>query len=170
MLAEINAAAGFIVNILARQPRHDELTQDHIENFAASLVANMHESFAPSWQPEAPLRGSANRCIRINFGVIDKVILDAAVHAGIQHFVSKLLPSELTMWVDPHEVSYKLNDRSPMFTIFENKPVSPQQQLPSQQVQFSNTQQWMSPTSPVMHGYYQNYAGMKVPRATIPVM
>lgn len=118
MQQEIKAAAAFLVNIIARHPRHEELTQDHIEAFAAALVHNMEESFAESWHPEEPMRGSANRCIRINFGIIDKVVLDAAKSAGIAHFVHKILPSELTMWVDPDEVAYKFNDRSPLFTIY----------------------------------------------------
>jgi len=119
MQQEINAAAAFLVNIIARHPRHEELTQDHIESFAAALITNMQSSFSnSSWDPELPMRGSANRCIRINFGVIDKVVLDSAKVAGISSFVSKILPSELTMWVDPFEVSYKLSDRCPPFTIY----------------------------------------------------
>lgn len=121
MLEEINAAANFIVNIVARQPRHDELTQDRIQTFAAALVSNMHERFAPSWRPDAPLHGSANRCIRIDYGRIDSVIMDAAEKAEISKFISKILPSDLTIWVDPQDVSYRMNDRSPLFTIFSPK-------------------------------------------------
>lgn len=122
MLEEINATASFIVNIVKRQPRHDELTQEKIDAFSAALVANMAERFAPTWDASSPLTGSANRCIRINFGYVDSVILDSAKSADIgDHVVRAVLPSDLTLWCDPQDVSYRFNERSPLFTIFSPK-------------------------------------------------
>jgi len=180
MQQEINAAAAFLVNIIARHPRHEELTQDHIEAFAAALIANMQSSFSnSSWDPELPMRGSANRCIRINFGVIDKVVLDSAKEAGISSFISKILPSELTMWVDPFEVSYKLNDKCPPFTIYnglakEEKatiigtsgPSSPTMfAYPTTAVPSSPHLMRSAPSSPVMF-----YAYPAAPSPAVPVM
>jgi hypothetical protein len=126
MLEEINATASFIVNIVKRQPRHDELTQEKIDAFSAALVANMAERFAPTWDASSPMKGSANRCIRINFGFIDSVILDSAKTADIgEHIVRAVLPNDLTVWCDPQDVSYRFNDRSPLFTIFSPKLTTP---------------------------------------------
>jgi len=124
MLAEINVAASFIINLVARQPRHDELTEESIAVFSKVLISNMEESFVKTWRPELPNYGSANRCIRINFGMIDSTILDAAKAAGIAGIISQILPKEFCMWVDPLEVSYRLNDRSPPYAIYDGRPVA----------------------------------------------
>uniref|UniRef100_A0A8C2JVB9 Anti-proliferative protein domain-containing protein n=1 Tax=Cyprinus carpio TaxID=7962 RepID=A0A8C2JVB9_CYPCA len=62
------------------------------------------------WFPNAPCRGSGYRCIRINHKM-DPLIGKAACTIGLtKEQLFSLLPSELTMWIDPYEVSYRIGE------------------------------------------------------------
>jgi len=57
------------------------------------------------WFPTNPNRGQAYRCIRLNGNsCADPIISQAAFKVGLKYSELKL-PVELTLWVDPQEVS-----------------------------------------------------------------
>jgi protein Tob/BTG len=67
--------------------------------------------YANHWFPEHPYKGSAFRCIRIVKKRVDPVVTTAASEAGIAECrLQEVLPSELTLWVDPNDVSYRFGE------------------------------------------------------------
>ena len=67
------------------------------------------ERFKDHWDPTNPNRGSAYRCIRINGCRLDPVVKEAAKVTGLTN-ISEYLPSELTLWIDPSDVSYRFGE------------------------------------------------------------
>ncbi|XP_041748893.1 protein BTG1 isoform X2 [Coregonus clupeaformis] len=85
-----------------------------------------HDHYKHHWFPNAPCRGSAYRCIRINENhKMDPVIGEAAGTIGLtREQLFSLLPSELTMWVDPYEVSYRIGEDGSICVLYESEPSS----------------------------------------------
>ncbi|RLV87366.1 hypothetical protein DV515_00015773, partial [Chloebia gouldiae] len=77
------------------------------------------------WFPEKPFKGSGYRCIRINHRM-DPIIGRAAGRVGLSLArLLQLLPRELTLWVDPFEVSYRIGDDGSICVLYEaTKPPS----------------------------------------------
>lgn len=91
------------------------------------------EHYKHHWFPNAPSRGSAYRCIRINENhKMDPVIGEAAGTIGLtREQLFTLLPSELTMWVDPYEVSYRIGEDGSICVLYESEPSSSSSSSPS---------------------------------------
>ncbi|KPP58231.1 protein BTG2-like, partial [Scleropages formosus] len=71
------------------------------------------------WFPEKPQKGSGYRCIRINHEM-DPLIGRAANQVGLSaHRLFELLPRELTLWVDPFEVSYRIGEDGSICVLYE---------------------------------------------------
>uniref|UniRef100_A0A8C5TGV6 BTG anti-proliferation factor 2 n=1 Tax=Malurus cyaneus samueli TaxID=2593467 RepID=A0A8C5TGV6_9PASS len=71
------------------------------------------------WFPEKPFKGSGYRCIRINHRM-DPIISKAARQIGLSlPQLYQLLPSELTLWVDPYEVSYRIGEDGSICVLYE---------------------------------------------------
>merc|ERR1711953_939670 len=69
--------------------------------------------------PEKPFKGSGYRCIRIN-GKMDPVIGQAGEPCGLRSaFLHSTFPSELTMWIDPLEVSYRIGGNGSICVLYE---------------------------------------------------
>nr|XP_009933130.1 PREDICTED: protein BTG2 [Opisthocomus hoazin] len=92
-----------------------------------SLLASLAEHYKHHWFPEKPFKGSGYRCIRINHKM-DPIISKAASQIGLSVLqLYQLLPSELTLWVDPYEVSYRIGEDGSICVLYEAtaaKPVS----------------------------------------------
>ncbi|XP_026719894.1 protein BTG2-like [Athene cunicularia] len=92
-----------------------------------SLLASLAEHYKHHWFPEKPFKGSGYRCIRINHKM-DPIISKAASQIGLSlPQLYQLLPSELTLWVDPYEVSYRIGEDGSICVLYEataTKPVS----------------------------------------------
>ncbi|KAB0403652.1 hypothetical protein E2I00_013161, partial [Balaenoptera physalus] len=74
------------------------------------------------WFPEKPCKGSGYRCIRINHKM-DPLIGQAAQRIGLSsQELFRLLPSELTLWVDPYEVSYRIGEDGSICVLYEASP------------------------------------------------
>ncbi len=104
MTSEVQCACEFISRML--QARN--LPFQFIKPFRARLEELMVERFKDHWDPANPHRGSAYRCIRIN-GRLDPVIREAAKVTGLSS-IRQYLPPEFTMWIDPHDVSYRFGE------------------------------------------------------------
>ncbi|XP_009082760.1 PREDICTED: protein BTG2-like, partial [Acanthisitta chloris] len=83
------------------------------------------EHYKHHWFPEKPFKGSGYRCIRINHKM-DPIISKAASQIGLSlPQLYQLLPSELTLWVDPYEVSYRIGEDGSICVLYEaSKPPS----------------------------------------------
>lgn len=80
------------------------------------------EQYKHHWFPDRPCKGSGYRCIRINHKM-DPLVGQAAQRIGLtiqQLYV--LLPSELTLWVDPFEVSYRIGEDGSICVLYESNP------------------------------------------------
>uniref|UniRef100_A0A8C8BJF5 Protein BTG1 n=1 Tax=Otus sunia TaxID=257818 RepID=A0A8C8BJF5_9STRI len=80
------------------------------------------EHYKHHWFPEKPCKGSGYRCIRINHKM-DPLIGQAAQRIGLSsQELFQLLPSELTLWVDPYEVSYRIGEDGSICVLYEAAP------------------------------------------------
>lgn len=87
-----------------------------------SLSFPSTEHYKHHWFPEKPCKGSGYRCIRINHKM-DPLIGQAAQRIGLSsQELFRLLPSELTLWVDPYEVSYRIGEDGSICVLYEASP------------------------------------------------
>ncbi|VDP19001.1 unnamed protein product [Soboliphyme baturini] len=69
-----------------------------------------------------PLRGSAYRCIRIN-GKMDPLVLKAAGQCNVPLDQLRMaFPPELTIWVDPGEVSVRFGEDGSIGMVYSGEP------------------------------------------------
>jgi len=117
MRLEIHSAANFLVHLL--RLHHNGLTESQLELFKSSLTDVLRRRYQEHWFPEKPARGSGYRCIRIN-GKMDPVIAQAGTAVGLPaSYLHSLFPSELTMWIDPAEVSYRIGENGSICVLYE---------------------------------------------------
>ncbi|TKC44104.1 hypothetical protein EI555_010014, partial [Monodon monoceros] len=116
---EIAAAVSFISKFL----RTKGLTSERqLQTFSQSLQELLAEHYKHHWFPEKPCKGSGYRCIRINHKM-DPLIGQAAQRIGLSsQELFRLLPSELTLWVDPYEVSYRIGEDGSICVLYEASP------------------------------------------------
>lgn len=102
MKDEIAAAVVFLTGIVRRK---NTLNQEQLTRFSDNLAVALMEKFRNHWYEDKPSKGQGFRCIRVSRDEPrDTVLLKVARRCGLQY--SDLnLPCELTLWVDPHEVS-----------------------------------------------------------------
>lgn len=116
MLHEVRSAVNFVTNLL--QKRNIDLAL--VETFKQALFNFLCLHYQNHWFPEKPNKGSAYRCLRIVNKKMDPLILRAGVHCGLTEQRLRLLfPSELTIWVDPNEVSYRIGEEGSIGVLFE---------------------------------------------------
>ncbi|XP_049781224.1 protein BTG2-like [Schistocerca cancellata] len=117
MRVEIHSAANFLVHLL--RLNHNGLSETQLEMFKASLTEVLRMRYKEHWFPEKPSRGSGYRCIRIN-GKMDPVVAQAGKAVGLPPtYLHSLFPSELTMWIDPAEVSYRIGENGSICVLYE---------------------------------------------------
>ncbi|XP_031412883.1 protein BTG2, partial [Meleagris gallopavo] len=103
------------------------VSEQQLQVFSGALREALAEHYKHHWFPEKPFKGSGYRCIRINHKM-DPIISKAASQIGLSlPQLYQLLPSELTLWVDPYEVSYRIGEDGSICVLYEAtaaKPVS----------------------------------------------
>ena len=133
MRLEIISAADFLVQLLRLQS--GSLNELQLQSFKNSLTDVLRRRYRDHWFPDRPNRGSGYRCIRIN-GKMDPVIAQAGAKVGLlATTLHGLFPSELTMWIDPQEVSYRIGENGSICVLFEGSKQQLQQQHSNQQQQ-----------------------------------
>ncbi|XP_041350226.1 protein BTG2-like [Gigantopelta aegis] len=116
MKNEIRSATDFLSNLLRAQ----NVSADKIENFRTTLQNVMTEHYLNHWFPETPCKGSGYRCLRINYKM-DPLIKQAAESCGVSmEMIRQLLPKELTMWVDPREVAYRIGENGSIGMLYQS--------------------------------------------------
>jgi len=131
MRLEIVSAADFLVHLLRLQA--GQLSERQLEMFKSSLTEVLRHRYRDHWFPDRPNRGSGYRCIRIN-GKMDPVIAQAGANVGLLPTVlHSLFPSELTMWIDPSEVSYRIGENGSICVLYERTEPESLEEMSSQQ-------------------------------------
>jgi len=126
MREEVQNAANFIVKVM--KMGHGNVAQQigdaQLENLTNAIVDSLIEKYTGHWFPQKPTRGSGFRSIRIGTRM-DQTIVRAVEKVGLSpDQVHKAFSLELTMWVDPREVSYKLGDNGSISVLYQKKQVN----------------------------------------------
>jgi protein Tob/BTG len=109
MKAEIEAAVGFLTDFLVKATKQ-EFSSESVDLFRRSLQSVLYRRYQGHWHSANPLRGSGFRCLRIN-GKLDPLVKLAAESCRLSlRKVRKAFPAELTVWVDPGEVSVRFGE------------------------------------------------------------
>ncbi|KAL0149778.1 hypothetical protein M9458_054826 [Cirrhinus mrigala] len=132
MIPEVSAAASFVCRLLRSRGR---LSDAQLQVFRDCLAQALSEHYQHHWFPDRPQKGSGYRCIRINHEM-DPLIGRAAGRIGLTSGqLFSLLPRELTLWVDPYEVSYRIGEDGSICVLYEAEPpVSSPAPLPYDQM------------------------------------
>eukprot|EP00093_Oithona_nana_P011649 11649.XXX_536314_536901_1 [CDS] Oithona nana genome sequencing. len=143
MKLELHSASNFLVH-LVRLSSRSSINDAHLEKFRLSLVEVLRRRYRDHWFPEKPFKGSGYRCIRIN-GRMDPVIAQAAEVASLDSTqIHATFPSELTMWIDPLEVSYRIGENGSICVLYEfkednlNEPWRPQNKTSNENTKNTN--------------------------------
>jgi protein Tob/BTG len=119
MKLELQSASNFLVHLIKLGRRN--INENQLEKFRLALVEVLRRRYRDHWFPEKPFKGSGYRCIRIN-GKMDPVIAQAGESCGVSaQLVHSTFPSELTMWIDPLEVSYRIGENGSICVLYEFK-------------------------------------------------
>ncbi|KAI5621758.1 protein Tob2 [Silurus asotus] len=117
MHLEVKVALNFIVSYL-----YNKLPRRRADLFGEELERILVSRFEGHWYPEAPLRGSAFRCLHL--GVPGDPVVDlAARRSGLDmEEVRANVPSELSIWIDPYEVSYQIGEKGAVKVLYMEDP------------------------------------------------
>ncbi|KAF1628897.1 Protein BTG1, partial [Eudyptes filholi] len=117
MRTEISTAAAFVTRLLRAA---GGIGEEQLRCFRECLQEALREHYKHHWFPLVPSKGSGYRCIRINHKM-DPLVGKAAGMIGLSHErLFQLLPSELTLWVDPFEVSYRIGEDGSICVLYES--------------------------------------------------
>ena len=118
MKPEILSASNFLVHLVRLSKQN--VSEYRLEKFRESLIEVLRIRYRDHWNPEKPFKGSGYRCIRI-FGKMDPRIKQAADKCGLtaKANLDQIFPSELTMWIDPGEVSYRIGDDIGIYVLYD---------------------------------------------------
>lgn len=113
---EVTAAASFVSRLLRTT---GFLSEQQLQFFTDCLQQALSEHYKHHWFPDRPQKGSGYRCIRINHEM-DPIVSKAASRIGLSsQQLFRLLPRELTLWVDPYEVSYRIGEDGSICVLYE---------------------------------------------------
>ncbi|XP_034116483.1 protein Tob1 isoform X3 [Drosophila albomicans] len=106
MHIEIQVALNFVISYL-----YNKLPRRRVNIFGEELEKALRDKFQGHWYPEKPFKGSAYRCLKTG-DPIDSVLARAARESGVPITdILENLPNELSVWVDPGEVSYRIGEK-----------------------------------------------------------
>lgn len=97
--------------------RYGSLDNEGRERFAAALTSVLFENYKNHWHANAPTRGQAYRCLRVNQAQLKDPTLLRACERALVSYEDLGLPRELTVWVDPGDVSCRYGERSTPFCV-----------------------------------------------------
>ncbi|KAG8041137.1 hypothetical protein G9C98_002125 [Cotesia typhae] len=104
---EVQVALNFVISYL-----YNKLPRRRVNIFGEELEKALKDKFQGHWYPEKPFKGSAFRCLKTG-DPIDPVLERAAKESGVPiQDILENLPTELAVWVDPGEVSYRIGEKN----------------------------------------------------------
>lgn len=123
---EVDIAVRLFVSLIKKQPQvHQAIVW---ENFSNRLSEELRLKFEGHWYPDKPEKGSGYRCIRVNGSTPDTLVLRVAEYCGITSIRSDL-PAELTLWIDPGEVSYRIGEDGSICRYYHLESDQPQSEV-----------------------------------------
>ncbi|XP_070839346.1 protein BTG4 [Chaetodon trifascialis] len=114
MKEEIAAAVFFMARLVKR---YGCLDNEGRERFAAALTCVLFANYKNHWHPNAPSKGQAYRCLRMNRVRLQDPVLQQACEQSAVRYEDLGLPQEMTVWVDPGEVSCRYGEHSAPFSV-----------------------------------------------------
>jgi len=130
MKEEVDKAAAFVSGLLTKKVE----SADFLEFFQFQLGEELRDKYKDHWHVRNPNRGSAFRAINIQHNKIDEKILEPLIRSFIcvnrmtkqeakaeAIKIGKHLPQELTLWIDPRDVSYRIGDHGSIGVIYSGK-------------------------------------------------
>ena len=114
MLAEVDAASRFIAGLGPKQ-----LPSQQRDAFQRAVRELMLVKFQAHWNVDAPLLGNGFRAIVNSGRLVDPLLVRAAGMSGVPELAA-MLPSDLVVWVDPHDVSYRIGEHGSVCTLSDD--------------------------------------------------
>ena len=144
MKQEVQSAAEFLAKLLRKR----NVNADKVDSFAQCFEGVLCSHYQDHWFPEKPTKGSGYRCMRIVNRKMDPLIARAGAAAGLSEpELLSMLPTELTLWVDPEEVSYRIGEEGSIGVLFDSQSDANSQQLSSDAESVSSGSLSSSPTA-----------------------
>ncbi|NXS14423.1 TOB2 protein, partial [Neodrepanis coruscans] len=113
MHLEIKVALNFIISYL-----YNKLPRRRADLFGEELERLLKKKYEGHWYPEKPLKGSGYRCVHIG-ETVDPVVELAAKRSGLAvEDVRANVPEELSVWIDPFEVSYQIGEKGTVKVLY----------------------------------------------------
>ncbi|XP_007523481.1 protein Tob2 [Erinaceus europaeus] len=113
MQLEIKVALNFIISYL-----YNKLPRRRADLFGEELERLLKKKYEGHWYPDKPLKGSAFRCVHIG-EIVDPVVELAAKRSGLAvEDVRANVPEELSVWIDPFEVSYQIGEKGAVKVLY----------------------------------------------------
>ena len=174
MKLEVQSASNFLTHIVRLSKRN--VSESKLGKFRNSLIEVLRRRYRDHWFPEKPFKGAGYRCIRIN-SKMDPIIGQAADNCGLSsQFLSQIFPSELTMWINPREVQYRIGENGSIRVLYEYKENVTEPWKPSFQCNNKNTQQSTenkpdnsTPTKPSCKESIRNMDYLLDPRKSVSI-
>lgn len=116
MKKEVSTACRFLFLMLRRT---SQISDPRLEKFRSTMEELLCERYKTHWHPSKPLLGSGFRCIRINHSM-DPIITAAARMVGVSNAELKALPEELTVWIDPNDVCFRIGENGSICDLNED--------------------------------------------------
>ncbi|CAF2871234.1 unnamed protein product [Rotaria sp. Silwood2] len=117
MQFEVSVALNFLIAYL-----YNKLPRRRVNMLGEQMLEHLRIKFQGHWYPERPTKGSAYRSIRISKEKVDKVLVNAANDVGLDlQEILDTLPNDLTIWIDPGEVSYRIGEKGPVKILYEDE-------------------------------------------------
>ena len=109
MKLELHSASNFITYIL--RSNRCPINNCKLNQLWINLNKMMYIKYRDHWFISKPNKGSGYRCIRCNESHTDLLITEAGRLSNIPELtLKKYLPFELTLWIDPGEVYYRIGN------------------------------------------------------------
>ncbi|GAB1598486.1 protein BTG2-like [Argonauta hians] len=106
MMNEVASATEFLSSIL----RTHSICTEKTDLFKCYLQSLLLSHYRDHWFPEKPNKGSGYRCLRMNHKM-DPLIKVAGERCGFtEEEIFTFFPRELTVWIDPLDVSYRIGE------------------------------------------------------------
>lgn len=123
MKLEIESTVNFITHLIKLYCYSSEkkINEKKLKKFTTCLQKLLERRYKSHWFPDKPFKASGYRAIRI-WNRMDPVLHQASQQCNISpEFLIDSLPLEITIWVDPQEVSYKFGSDSKIYILYEYK-------------------------------------------------
>jgi len=148
MRLEIKSAATFLMSLLRMG---NTLNDQQLEFFRNKLEELLKKHYQHHWFPEKPNKGSGYRCLRINHKM-DPLIAQAAMSSGVvseSSLLHGMFPNELTLWIDPREVSYRIGENGSICVLYDGSITT----APSSNTSSSNSMERYSTCKESLRGF-----------------